>query len=585
MCFLYSPWDEKAKDVIVEVRDDLTGEKTASAKVSTKSIDDSMRRGQWFELKSVAKGGKANAAPEIFLKLSFDEGTKEEKKKMKKRGSSANLEPAMDIIGAAEQLEELPDMSEIGSDSGDDDQSDLEDSLSASGHFKKKKGFLDRFKAASEQGKIFLRDLEATIAGAPAGGGQGKKGTQFVVEFVFEKQNLITEPKSGGAPKWKDSDFMFTIKEFTSELKVKIWEIPPGTADVVLATESKSNLIGIGKVTLERVEKALKFKDTFTIPISKLEKQNYSGSEIKCSVQFQPTVILDEEDLEEEKLPPDLQDSTPLGKLEVEVMGARDLTILDGKSTCDAFFTIDCQAQNYSSSPIPDNTSPEFAEIWTCDIYTLENSRLLVAIYDHEAKSGKDELLGAIKLPIQELVDGREILKWFPLGRKEKMSTVSGDVQLKIKYTGKAPKRGPRSRRNSEAGTSASDESSGLSRRKKGKDPLESDEGGSEDEGDRKKRGHDDVPDLDDDDEDDDDDDEFGDQPDEVLGKVTIHIDEARDLKKPGTKLDSFATVRLADEKHKTKIVKGTTMPKWEDEAGLYALRKGFRRIQTRRDC
>lgn len=592
------PWDEKAKEMLVEVRDDVTGEKLASTKVSTKSIDDTMRKGQWYELK-----GKSGKGAEIFLKLSFDEEgkPKEEKKKMRKKGSSASLEPAVDLIGAAEQMDELPDMSEAGSNS-DEDTSDIEDSLSASGHFKKKKGFLDRFKAASEQGKIYIRDLEATITGAPSGGGQGKKGVQFVVEFVFEKQNLITEPKSGAAPKWKESDFMFTVKELTSEVKVKIWEIPPGTVDAVLATETKSNLIGIGKVTLQKLENAPKLKDTFTIPLTKLEKDKYSGTEIKCSIQFLPTVILDEEDFEEEQLPPDLQDSSPLGKLEVEVMGARDLAILEGKSTCDAFFSVDCQGQTYSSSPIPDNTTPEFAEIWTwyvlldgeqrllcfdslrlvspllpSDIVMLENSRLLVSVWDHDAKSGKDELLGAVKIPISEVVDGREILKWFPLGRKQKMSTVSGDIQLKIKYTGKAPKRGGnRSRRGSEAGASASDESSGLSRRRKSSADEENGLGGSEDEPDRRKSS--DV--LDDDDDDSEDPD--ADLPEDVVGHVFIQVDEARDLKKPGTKMDSYVTVRLADDKFKTKTVKGTTMPKFGEETSLYV---GFSHPVTFATC
>lgn len=150
------------------------------------------------------------------------------------------------------------------------------------------------------------------------------------------------------------------------------------------------------------------------------------------------------------------------------------------------------------------------------------------------------------------------------------MTTVSGDVHLRIQYTGKAPKRaGARSRRNSEA-TSTSDESSGLGRRKK--KPVDEDEdtggGGSEDE--KQAESADDL-DLDDDDDDDgEDDDEGDDLPEDVLGQAIIQIIEARDLKKTGSKVDSYVTVRMSDEKHKTKIIKGTVVPRWDDEVTLY---------------
>lgn len=195
----------------------------------------------------------------------------------------------------------------------------------------------------------------------------------------------------------------------------------------------------------------------------------------------------------------------------------------------------------------------------------------MICVWDRDPKGGKDELVGAIKFPIHELADGKEVLKWFNLGRKAKMPTVNGDIQVKLQYTGKGIKRRDSFRRRgdsnasksgaeSDAEGSESKKSSGkLGRRRRSKDD---DAGGSEDLSDAKE-----LEDFNDDEEEDEaEEEDEEEEPEDVMGHVTITIAEARDLRKAGSKMDTYAIVRLSEHKHKTKVIKGTPAPRWDDQ-------------------
>lgn len=56
-----------------------------------------------------------------------------------------------------------------------------------------------------------------------------------------------------------------------------------------------------------------------------------------------------------------------------------------------------------------------------------------MTVFDHK-KVGSHEFLGKIDVPVQDLEDGRKVLRWFTLQPKKAGGKVAGEIKVEIEY-------------------------------------------------------------------------------------------------------------------------------------------------------
>ena len=124
-------------------------------------------------------------------------------------------------------------------------------------------------------------------------------------------------------------------------------------------------------------------------------------------------------------------------KLVVEVVDAYDLMPKDGEGSASPFAEVDFLNQLSKTKTIPKNLNPVWNQKLLFDFDQTKSHnhlRIEVSIYHHERRPipGR-HFLGRVRIPCSNLVrKGEEVYQRFPLEKKWFLSSVKGEVGLKI---------------------------------------------------------------------------------------------------------------------------------------------------------
>eukprot|EP01111_Echinosteliopsis_oligospora_P014654 TRINITY_DN5561_c0_g1_i1.p1 TRINITY_DN5561_c0_g1~~TRINITY_DN5561_c0_g1_i1.p1 ORF type:complete len:1451 (+),score=491.58 TRINITY_DN5561_c0_g1_i1:45-4355(+) len=126
----------------------------------------------------------------------------------------------------------------------------------------------------------------------------------------------------------------------------------------------------------------------------------------------------------------------PVANLDVTVLGARKLAKRDIIGTSDPYVTVQVDNNAKEQTPvIKNNLNPTWNTKFTFPI-TSTTATVELICWDWDSVGASDHL-GSVYVPVLELVSGKEVDQWYPLGQKPKSSKkedISGDLHLKFHY-------------------------------------------------------------------------------------------------------------------------------------------------------
>ena len=101
-------------------------------------------------------------------------------------------------------------------------------------------------------------------------------------------------------------------------------------------------------------------------------------------------------------------------KLNLRVIEAKNLPIVDVGGTCDGFCKIQFAQQKAQTRIIDNSLTPHWRQQFSFDILDLEADNLFIQLYDYD-KIGKNDLISDLTIKTKSLQTGKIIDKWYTM--------------------------------------------------------------------------------------------------------------------------------------------------------------------------
>ena len=101
-------------------------------------------------------------------------------------------------------------------------------------------------------------------------------------------------------------------------------------------------------------------------------------------------------------------------KLNLRVIEAKNLPIVDIGGTCDGFCKIQFAQQKAQTRIIDNSLTPHWRQEFSFDILDIETDNLFIQLYDYD-KIGKNDLISDLTIKTKSLQSGKIIDKWYTM--------------------------------------------------------------------------------------------------------------------------------------------------------------------------
>ncbi|CAF4651140.1 unnamed protein product, partial [Rotaria sp. Silwood2] len=243
--------------------------------------------------------------------------------------------------------------------------------------------------------------------------------------------------KSTLKPEWHQS-FMYdtTISEL-SPIELAVFDDTNGTEDLIgrgfcnLAhlDEERTHFI---PVDLEDGAGTIDLFVTITGTTSLQEATNDGESSVNVALDFIPSKLSDE-DIKHYSLFSTIRSINPIfdiGKLEIKIYQARDLSSKDLGGKSDPFCIVELDSSRLRTHTIYQTLDPVWNKSYVLPVQDI-HSVLLLVIYD-EDKNGNSEFIGKVAIPLLNIKNGKK--QWMALKDEKCMSPVKGSIEIEATF-------------------------------------------------------------------------------------------------------------------------------------------------------
>eukprot|EP01119_Soliformovum_irregulare_P019013 TRINITY_DN593_c0_g1_i4.p1 TRINITY_DN593_c0_g1~~TRINITY_DN593_c0_g1_i4.p1 ORF type:complete len:657 (-),score=175.68 TRINITY_DN593_c0_g1_i4:386-2356(-) len=121
--------------------------------------------------------------------------------------------------------------------------------------------------------------------------------------------------------------------------------------------------------------------------------------------------------------------------LALRVAEARNLPSMDRNGLSDPYCIIQLNEQSIRTRTIYKELNPLWGEEYNLNVQDPSQEVLTLLLYDQDSNPlGKDDLMGALRIPIHSLTDEVQREQWYPLLPMDYEKLVTGDLHMKMTY-------------------------------------------------------------------------------------------------------------------------------------------------------